>query len=167
MTGKREAMERIPEIKLEFFLEKLDAEEMEWQAVTDRLGIQPAKRTQPRMSKGTTARPFTKAELETFRFSQAAAGEAGYHILLHAAWSVTLPKMKTWALEEPMAQMRKRFWGKGSDVRALCAEYRLAASLTVHIYADTNTMPEVELSESDMAFWSSMGATVNFDFALD
>ena len=75
--------------------------------------------------------------------------------------------METWALEEPMAQMRKRFWGKGSDVRALCAEYRLAASLTVHIYTDANTMPEVELSESDMAFWSSMGATVNFDFALD
>ena len=27
-------MERIPEIKLEFFLEKLDAEEMDWQAVS-------------------------------------------------------------------------------------------------------------------------------------
>lgn len=77
MTGKREAMERIPEIKLEFFLEKLDAEEMDWQAVTDRLGIQPAKRTQPRMSKGTTARPFTKAELETFRFRRPQQGKRG------------------------------------------------------------------------------------------
>ena len=160
-------MERVPEIKIEFSLEKLDAEEMNWQTVTDRLGILPTQSSQPRLTKGTTARPWAKAEQEELNLTLVPAGTEGYRVLVHACWTVTLPKVETWALEAPMAQMRKRFFGKAAAVRALCEEYDLAALLTVHIYADANTMPEVELSEADMAFWSSMGAKVRFDFALD
>lgn len=53
------------------------------------------------------------------------------------------------------------------EYRYLCKEYNLYADLSVRVFAASNDLPELVLSDSSVAFWASVGATVSFDFYLD
>lgn len=46
-------------------------------------------------------------------------------------------------------------------------KYNLYADLTVRVFAASNDLPELVLSDSSVAFWASVGAAVSFDFYLD
>lgn len=162
-------MENTPQIRLIFTLTKNDSNDFDRDDVTRRLGITPSKTSEPIVSKGKIfcESDIHEVECELPGITILPTEKLPYQMLLHAHWSVELPKIKCWELSEPLEQLEKLFMGKELDVLNVCKEYNLSADMIVRVFAESNNMPELRVDYSSLSFWASMGVSLNFDFYLD
>lgn len=162
-------MDRIPQIRLVFVLTKNDSTDFDREAVTQRLCLTPTSTCEPILSKGElySDADIHEVERELPGITILPAESPPYHMLKHAYWSIELPKMECWSLEEPLSRLEQILSGKESRVLSVCEEYNLSADLTVRVFAESNDMPELIIPRSSVSYWASMGVTIGFDFYLD
>lgn len=162
-------MDRIPQIRLIFILTKNDSTDFDRDAVTQRLCITPSKARAPTLSKGRLScdADIREIERELSGLTILPATAPPYQMLKHAYWSVELPKIECWGLDEPLQQLEQILLGKESEVLHVCKDYNLSADLIVRVFAESNNMPELTIPHSSISFWASMGVSIGFDFYLD
>lgn len=162
-------MDSIPQIRLIFFLTKNDSTDFDRDGVTQRLHIMPTKSCSPTYSKGRLCcdADICEIEGELSGLTILPAPSSSYQILKHAYWSIELPKIECWGLDEPLQQLEQILLGRESEVLHVCEEYNLSADLIIRVFAESNHMPELAISSSSVSFWASMGASIGFDFYLD
>lgn len=158
-----------PQIRPIFSLTKKDVEDFDRDAVTHRLAIVPTETSEPKLSKGTvTCGPnIQEISKEFIGLSILPAPAPPYQMIKHAHWSIKLPKIKCWDLEEPLQKVEQILYGTEIKVRSVCDEYNLRADLILRVFADSNNMPELTIPSSSVSFWASMGVSIGFDFYLD
>ena len=157
------------QMKLIFILTKNDSTDFDRDAVTRRLCIMPSEATAPTLSKGrlNCDEDICENERELSGITILPASSPPYQMLKHAYWSVELPKIECWELEEPLQQLEQILLGKESEVLHVCKEYNLSADLIIRVFAESNNMPELTIPSSSVSFWASMGVSFDFDFYLD
>lgn len=162
-------MSNIPQIRLIFLLTKNDCADFDRDAVTHCLGIMPSTSTAPTVSKGklNSFSEIHELEHELSGFTILPAQSPPYKMIKHACWSIELPKLECWDLEEPLQRMEQILSGKENKVLSVCKEYNLSADLLVRIFAESNCMPDLTIPSSSVSFWASMGVSIGFDFYLD
>lgn len=162
-------MSNIPQIRLIFLLTKNDCADFDRDAVTHCLGIMPSMSTAPTVSKGrlNSVAEIRELEQELAGFTILPAQSPPYKMIKHACWSIDLPKIECWNLEEPLQKMEQLFSGKENKVLSVCKEYNLSADLLIRIFAESNCMPELTIPGGSVSFWASMGVSIGFDFYLD
>lgn len=162
-------MDRIPQIRLVFALTKNDSTDFDRDAVTQRLCLTPSKTCGPMLSKGIlySDADIHEVERDLSGITILPAESPPYHMLKHAYWSVELPKMECWSLEEPLSRLEQILSGKECKILSVCEDYNLCADLIVRVFAKSNSMPELTISRSSVSYWASMGVTIGFDFYLD
>ena len=162
-------MGNIPQIRLIFILTKNDSTDFDRDAVTQRLCIMPSKEAAPTLSKGRLScdADIREIERELSGLTILPAASPPYQMIKHAYWSVQLPKIECWGLDEPLQQLEQILFGKESEVLNVCKDYNLSADLIVRVFAESNNMPELTIPSSSVSFWASMGVSIGFDFYLD
>ena len=88
-------------------------------------------------------------------------------MLKHAEWRLELPKIKSWSLDEPLQQLEKLFSEKEITVLHVCNDYDLSAILMVQVFAESNNMPNLTISNASLSFLTLMGTSISFDFHLE
>lgn len=158
-----------PQIRPIFSLTKKDVEDFDRDAVTHRLSIVPTETSGPKLSKGTVncGPNIQEISKEFIGLSILPAPAPPYQMIKHAHWSIELPKIKCWDLEEPLQKVEQILYGTGTEVRSVCDEYNLRADLILRVFAESNNMAELTIPSSSVSFWASMGASIGFDFYLD
>ncbi len=162
-------MKNIPQIRLLFLLTKNDCADFDRDAVTQRLCIIPSKASAPTLSKGRLScdANIREIERELSGLTILPATSPPYQMLKHAYWSVELPKIECWGLDEPLQQLEQILIGKESEVLDVCKAYNLSADLIVRVFGESNNMPDLTIPSKSISFWASMGASIGFDFYLD
>lgn len=163
-------MDSIPQIRPIFILTKNDSADFDRDAVTQSLCIMPSKTSAPRLSKGELScdvADINEVEAELSGITILPAASPPYQMLLHAYWSVELPRIECWDLDEPLQQLEQILCGKESEVLHVCKDYNLSADLIVRVFAESNNMPALKIPSSSVSFWASMGVSIGFDFYLD
>lgn len=162
-------MEQTPKIRLVFSLTKNDNTDFNRNDVSLRLGITPSKSTAPTLGKGKLISEEDICEIESklSDISILPAPAPPYQMLMHAHWDIEFPKIECFELEKPLQQLEDLLSGKGPAILQICNEYNLRADLIVRVFAEANNMPVLTLSNSSVSFWSSIGASIGFDFYLD
>lgn len=161
--------EYMPQIGVTFVLTKRDTLDFERHMVTQRLKIIPTKTEEPTLSKGTVkceGNPET-VSAEFTGLTVIPYDSRVYRLLKHANWSVTLPRMNSWCITQPLQELERLFYDKQEAVCEICEMYNLHADVIIRIYAQANDMPEVTLSNESISFWAAMGVTIGFEFCLD
>lgn len=156
-------MQRTPQISAIFCLTKKDANDFDREAVTQRLKVTPTETCGPTVSPG---RLLNRNESMYDLPGLTPVGQDG-RFVKHAFWSVDIPKISCWSIDEPLQKLESIFNGRESLVRTTCLQNDLCAKLIIRIFADSDHMPEVTLSSKSLLFWASMGADIDFDFYLD
>lgn len=162
-------MEITPRIRPVFLLTKNDSHDFNRDFVTQRLCIIPSETCAPALSKGTIncTTNIYDVEKELSGITILPATSPPYQVLKHANWSIELPKIESWNLDEPLHQLEQILHGKESEILQICKEYNLSADLIVRVFAESNNMPELTIPSSSVSFWASMGVSIGFDFYLD
>lgn len=162
-------MKNIPKIRLLFLLTKKDCADFDRDDVTQRLCIIPSKASAPTLSKGRLScdADIREIEREISGLTILPAASPPYQMLKHAYWSVELPKIECWELDEPLQKLEHILLGKESEVLHVCEDYNLSADLIVRVFAESNNMPDITIPCSSVSFWASMGVSIGFDFYLD
>lgn len=162
-------MDMIPKIRPVFLLTKNDSTDFDRDAVTQRLCITPTRTSAPTLSKGklNCDVDICEVERELTGITILPAAAPPYQMLKHAYWSVELPKIETWSLDEPLRQLEQILRGKEYEILDACKKYNLFADLIIRVFAESNSMPELTLSSKSVSFWASMGVSIGFDFYLD
>lgn len=162
-------MENIPQIRLIFLLTKNDSTDFDRNSVSRRLCIIPSKESAPTLSKGRLScdSDIREIERELSGITILPATSPPYQMLKHAYWSIELPKIECWGLDEPLQHLEQILSGKESEITNICKEYNLSADLIVRVFAESNNMPELTIPRSSVSFWASMGVAVGFDFYLN
>jgi len=163
------ASDYVPQIRPIFSLTKKDVEDFDRDAVTHRLAIVPSETSEPKLSKGTVNCGSNIQEIsnEFIGLTILPAPSPPYQMMKHAHWSIQLPKIECWDLEEPLQKIEQILCGAEMEVRNVCEEYHLRADLILRVFAESNNMPELTIPSSSVSFWASMGVSIGFDFYLD
>lgn len=158
-----------PQIRPIFSLTKKDVEDFDRDAVTHRLAIVPSETSEPKLSKGTVKCGPNIQEIsnEFIGLTILPAPAPPYQMIKHAHWSIELPKIESWCLEEPLQKVEQILYGTETEVRSVCDEYNLRADLILRVFAESNNMPELTIPSKSVSFWASMGVSIGFDFYLD
>lgn len=162
-------MQKKPKIRPIFLLTKNDRNDFNRDSVTHRLCIVPTQTCAPTLSKGTLScdTDIQEVEKELSGITILPAESPPYQILKHANWSIELPQIESWSLDEPLRQLEQILHRKESEVLQVCTDYNLSADLIVRVFAESNNMPELTIPSSSVSFWASMGVSIGFDFYLD
>ena len=163
-------MDSIPKIRLVFMLTKNDTIDFDREAVRRHLGIEPSKTNGPIFSKGiltTNGEDIHEVQKRFVGITLVPHDISSYRMLKHATWSIELPKTESWSLDEPLHKLETLFAEKKTNVLRLCKEYDLRTDLTIRVFAKSNNMPDLIISNESLSFWAAMGTTINFDFYLD
>ena len=162
-------MNSIPQIRLIFVLTKKDSSDFDRDSVTRHLCINPSKTSAPIVSKGRLNCDVKIPEIEK-EFSGLtilSSDSPPYKMIKHSYWSIELPKIESWDLRTPLQQLEKILIGKEHEILKVCRDYDLNADLIVRIFAKSQNMPELTISNDSLSFWTSIGASIGFDFYLD
>ena len=162
-------MQRIPEIKINFYISKNDSEDFDRDNVTQQLKLSPTSTSQPRLSPGRVHTVTYEEAVEAMGdgITVLPSAEPPYPFLIHAYWSVVLPRMQTWSLEEPLREMEALLRERVDTVCSICDLYNLRLTLIITVYADANNMPIISIPRGSVSFWSIMKTEFKFDFYLD
>lgn len=162
-------MNSMPQIRLVFVLTKKDCNDFNRESVTRRLGILPSKTSAPTISKGRLSCDVDIYEIEEdlSGISILPAEAPPYRMMKHAFWSIETPKIECWGLDKPLKRIEQILVGKEAELLLVCKDYNLSADLIVRVFAESNNMPELAISNDSLTFWTSLGASIGFDFYLD
>lgn len=163
------SIKRIPLIRAVFTLTKIDLDDFNRDKVTRLLRINPTETSGPTLSKGRVVCDPNIQEISNrlTGLTIISAIQPPYQMMKHAFWSIEMPKIECWGLDEPLQQLERIFLGKESELLHICNDYKLSAELIIRVFAESNDMPDLTLSSSSVSFWASIGASIGFDFYLD
>ncbi len=158
-------MDKTPLIGLDFVLTKMDYTDFDRNAVTQQLGLTPSETCAPRLSKGKINTDTPSSALEGITILP--ADTPPYQMLLHANWCLGMPKEASYTIDAPLQKLEQCLSEKRSAIMAVCKKYNLGVQLIIQVHALSNNLPELSLSKEHLAFWSSIGASIDFCLYLD
>ena len=158
-----------PLIRSIFLLTKIDSSDFNRDDVTYRIGVQPTATSAPSLSKGKLCNPFDIQRIteELQGITILCAENPPYPMLKHAYWSIETPKIECWNLKDSLQQLACVLHGKELEISEICNTYRLYADLIIQVFASSDNMPQLFISNEELKFWTSTGAKIGFDFYLD
>lgn len=163
-------MTYIPKFQLVFILIKNDAIDFDREAVSQYLGMEPSETNAPTLSKDmltTNGEDIHDVEKRFQGITLIPQDLSTYRMLKHADWRLELPKIESWSLDEPLQQLEKLFSEKEIAVFHVCNDYDLSANLMVQVFAESNNMPDLTISNASLSFLTLMSASIRFDFHLE
>ena len=155
-------------IKVEFWLVKADAENLDLEDISKRLNLHTFESSQPKLSKGVLNCTDVEVAVKELR-GMTIDTENGppYKMIKHAYWRTEILYDNSKSVEDAFAELKILLSGKEKDICDLCSKYNLFVDVIVRVYATSQTIPEISLSSNDIAYLASINASLRFDFQLE
>ena len=160
-------MKKTPIIKVEFCLIKKNEFDFDRESVSRMLGIIPTSSCPPKISKGKVCvdnSEETEKHLKGMTIIKST--QKPYKMIIHANWCVEF-SVECYSLETALDKLKKILHKKENLLVNLCREQDLFVDLIFRIYTSPDNIPELSLSEEDISYVNSMGASISFDLQLD
>ncbi len=149
-----------------FWLTKMDPDHMDWNPVTEQLGVRPTSAKDAALSRGRV-RFYDSEHAEEFPgLTILPAKDPPYHpFIRHAFWNLETAGTEDEHIESALRELELLLQGKGDTIRNLCSQYNLQAKLKLQVFCKGDEPAEMTLSAKCMQYWAAMG--IDFSIILD
>lgn len=151
-----------------FWLTKMDADRMDWNHITEQLGVRPTSAKDAALSKGRVMF-YDSAHDEQFpSITILPAKDSPYHpFIRHAFWYFKMAGTEDGHIESASRELELLLQGKGDTIRNLCSQYNLKAKLELQVFCKGDEPAEMTLSAKCMQYWAILGIELNIVILLD
>ncbi len=140
------------------WLTKMDADNMDWNNVTEQLDVRPTSAKGAALSKGRVMFYDSARDEQLPGITVLPAKDSPYHpFIRHAFWSLEMDCMEDWHIESVLRELELLLQGKGNAIRNLCSQYNLEAKLELQVFCKGDEPAEITLSAKCMQYWATMG----------